>query len=153
MITCLHPTRNASCVQVAVPITVHITVSLQWVLCEVSLDWCIRFVLAKLTDAVVGMQGSVASMAATVANMASQQSVLLEMMMRCIGGSTSVGRESKTQENVDAQNNLGTCHIYSFYFSFYSHPTTFSKAAGLKVQAKRGVQLQRSQRWQYKQRL
>lgn len=38
--------------------------------------------LAKLTDAVVGMQGSVASMAATVAAMASQQSVFLEMMIR-----------------------------------------------------------------------
>jgi hypothetical protein len=38
--------------------------------------------LAKLTDAVVGMQGSVASVAATIASVASQQSVLLELMMR-----------------------------------------------------------------------
>ena len=58
----------------------------------VSLDVSLVPTLAKLTGAVVGIQGRVASMVATVANMASQQSVLLEMMMRCIGGSTSVGR-------------------------------------------------------------
>ena len=55
--------------------------------------------LAKLTDAVVGMQGSVASMAATVANMASQQSVLLEMMMRCICRSWQ--RIENTRESCD----------------------------------------------------
>ena len=51
--------------------------------------------LAKLTDAVVGMQGSVASMAATVAALASQQPVLLEMMMHRAGWSFSDGYESQ----------------------------------------------------------